>query len=63
MACGTGVTAAAISFINQFNGERTIEVEAKGGLLTVELKKEEKKFKNIWLIGAGEMVFGGEINV
>ena len=63
LACGTGVTAAAISFMVQSNGAETIEVEAKGGLLTVKLEKEGNEFKNIWLIGAGEMVFEGEVNV
>lgn len=63
LACGTGVTAAAIAHKHLVNGESEIKVKAQGGSLTVKFNQEQNLVNNIWLIGAGENVFEGEINV
>lgn len=63
LACGTGVTAAAIAFKYTSEGESDIKVEVKGGNLKVKFNKEGSLINNIWLIGAGEKVFEGEIDV
>lgn len=64
-ACGTGVTACAITQVlkNNWQGKNKIEVEANGGNLTVELDRDaEAHFKDIYLTGPAEFVFKGEWN-
>ena len=63
-SCGTGVTAAALISAHNDNGFNRVEVETRGGKLSVEFEKvSEKKFQNIWLCGPAEMVFKGQANV
>lgn len=63
-SCGTGVTAAALISAHNDNGFNRVEVKTRGGKLSVEFEKiSDKKFENIWLCGAAEMVFKGEIKV
>lgn len=62
-ACGTGATAAAICYaiIQKFTpGKYKVSLQAKGGLLSVTLKKTANGFENIWLKGPAEVVFEGE---
>lgn len=66
LACGTGVTAAAISFfIDQpkqaipFLQSGGIPIKAKGGNLKVRFDVKDKEFSNIWLCGPAEQVFVG----
>ncbi len=68
LACGTGVTAAAISyFIDQpkaaiahlKNGG--IPIKAKGGQLNVRFEVKNNTFHNIWLCGPAKAVFKGNI--
>jgi len=65
LACGTGVTAAAIaSFLKDGGsaGEVEIPVQAKGGDLSVRFHANaDGTFSNIWLNGPAERVFEGEI--
>ena len=68
-ACGTGVTAAAISlFIDQpekaisFLKNGGIPIQAKGGKLKVRFDVEDKVFSNIWLCGPAEYVFKGFVD-
>lgn len=63
-SCGTGVTAAALISAHNDKGFNRVEVETKGGKLSVEFEKiSEKEFENIWLCGPAELVFKGEVTV
>jgi len=64
LSCGTGVTAAALSWAdkNQLNGGK-VEVNTQGGLLSVAFKRNEKGFNDIWLIGPATYVYKGEITI
>lgn len=63
LACGTGVTAAAIaSFIKFENLKKPIQVKAVGGDLSVDFNlKNAQTIEGIWLKGPAEFVFKGEI--
>ena len=66
LSCGTGVTASvlAYAFQNNLHGSHLINVKVKGGDLSVSFTQEKSGFfKNIHLIGPGEFVYSGEINV
>ncbi len=61
LSCGTGVTAAALTCAIENNLQKgTINVNTRGGDLSVEFEKSDSGFENIWLIGPAEMVFSGE---
>ncbi len=64
LACGTGVTAAAIVAAknSQRTGEFNIPVSAKGGDLSVRLHYDGRRFSNIWLCGPAKQVFQGSWN-
>jgi diaminopimelate epimerase len=66
LACGTGVTAAAISFALEYPAKAQpllaaggIPVKAKGGKLNVRFEQNQNHFTNIWLCGPAEKVFNG----
>lgn len=59
-SCGTGVTAAALVFLNQKN---KINIKTLGGNLTVYADKKENGFENIWLEGPAMQVFKGKISI
>jgi len=63
-ACGTGATAAALAFAieNSLESGR-IEVKAKGGDLSVDFRKAEEAYEEIWLNGPAVEVFKGVIDV
>jgi diaminopimelate epimerase len=62
LSCGTGVTAAAITAFDQKKvHQNEIEVKTKGGNLKIRLRKTEKGYEDIWLIGPTQNVFKGEI--
>ncbi len=67
LSCGTGVTASAliISLHQKLpNGNHELSLQTMGGELKVRFEKiNDHQFKNIWLIGPGEFVFEGEIEV
>lgn len=65
LSCGTGATAAAISFVNnsQNEGDKEILVAVKGGELRVKLHVQYGQATNIWLIGPAMHVFDGEIEL
>ena len=64
LSCGTGVTASALISAHNDNGFNRVEVKTAGGKLSVEFEKvSEKEFKDIWLSGPAERVYGGEINI
>ncbi|MAT55574.1 MAG: diaminopimelate epimerase [Saprospirales bacterium] len=62
LACGTGVTAAALAAAIRNSGlsKGEFPIEAKGGKLKVSFEKDAGgHFKNIWLTGPAVKVFGG----
>ena len=64
LSCGSGVTAAALTFAyqNKFVGN-SVNVKTKGGDLKVNFKKESDFFKDIYLIGPSKFVFSGEFHL
>jgi diaminopimelate epimerase len=62
-SCGTGVTAAALVCNHNDNGFNRVEVQTKGGNLSVEYDKIEDSYKNVWLNGPAVRVFEGEIEI
>ncbi|MBL7704379.1 MAG: diaminopimelate epimerase [Taibaiella sp.] len=64
LACGTGVTAAAIASAAGKTGKMTVPVEAMGGMLEVSFEKTDAQHAvNIWLKGPAKMVFSGTIEI
>jgi len=65
LACGTGVTAAALTAA--LKGAATSEthcaVAARGGDLNVYFRREGEAFSEVWLEGGAEFVFRGEIEI
>jgi diaminopimelate epimerase len=60
LACGTGVTAAAISYLTHFNlQQESVEIETKGGPMRVRLKRGIDSFESILLEGPVSQVFSG----
>lgn len=62
LSCGTGCTAAALSFALK-GAESPVRLNAVGGELQVSFIKEGGNFKNIYLIGPAEKVFEGVIEL
>jgi diaminopimelate epimerase len=62
-SCGTGVTAAALVYAHNETGFNHVDVQTKGGNLSVEFDKEGSSYKNIWLIGPVTKVFEGELEL
>jgi len=63
LSCGTGVTAAALSYAFKMKlfGSHKQMITTKGGILEVEyVRKDEHHFTDIWLTGPAERVFTGE---
>lgn len=58
-SCGTGVTAAALSHLDD---QKSIKVKTIGGNLSVYAEKLNGGFTNIWLEGPAKQVFKGKIN-
>lgn len=63
LSCGTGVTAAAIVCFHNDNGFNHVEVQTKGGKLSVDYDKVGTSFRNIWLSGPAQKVFQGTIEL
>jgi len=64
LSCGTGVTAAALSFGHRHPGVDKVEVSTRGGLLGVEFSAlNAGGFSNTWLSGPAQCVFEGEIEL
>ncbi|MCB0514793.1 MAG: diaminopimelate epimerase [Chitinophagales bacterium] len=63
LACGTGVTAATIAYLEKntvIAGNYTVYCTVDGGELQVNLTKNEKGYTNIFLIGPARQSFRGE---
>lgn len=65
LACGTGVTAAAIAAYEMKKAnQQEIKVQTLGGILKVRFEKNSSNgYENIWLCGPAEFVFKGKINI
>lgn len=63
LSCGTGVTAAALVCSHNDNGFNHVEVETRGGSLSVDYEKNDHSYKNIWLNGPAVKVFEGTIEI
>ncbi|HTO16949.1 MAG TPA: diaminopimelate epimerase [Edaphocola sp.] len=62
LACGTGVTAAAIASASEKLGRQIIKVIAEGGELEVSFHKiNDQNYQDIWLTGPATLVFSGSI--
>lgn len=62
LACGTGVTAAALAAATKHDdlSQGEFAIETKGGWLKVRFEKDAQgRFNNIWLTGPAEHVFDG----
>ena len=64
LSCGTGAVAAAITLnILSLVDTDCIDLKTKGGELTVDLKRSENIFTNIFLSGNVKRVFDGRIEL
>jgi len=67
LACGTGVTAVAISFHHSFqkdgNGQFKYQVKTLGGNLEVIFTCTNKSYLDVHLIGPAQKVFSGRIEI
>jgi diaminopimelate epimerase len=63
LSCGTGVTAAALVCNHNDNGFNRVEVQTKGGRLSVEYDKAGEIYKDVWLNGPAVKVFEGTIEL
>lgn len=67
LACGTGVTAAALSFARKKGvgpGKMEVQVKALGGDLLVRFTvHQDGHFSDIWLCGPAKRVFEGTISL
>ena len=62
-SCGTGVTACALVCYHNDNGFNRVEIQTKGGQLSVEYDKLGDSFKNVWLNGPAVKVFEGMVDL
>jgi len=64
LSCGTGVTAAALSWAAKNLGQSRVKVATRGGELFVKLNGDSgTSFTDIWLCGPAKKVFIGEIEI
>jgi diaminopimelate epimerase len=64
-ACGTGVTAVALSMAIEkgLSGQLSTPIKVLGGDLRIDFEYDGKQFSNIFLCGPAEQVFKGEITI
>lgn len=63
LACGTGITASALSAAYRTgNPGGRYYIKAKGGNLEVQLKNQNGLFTDVWLKGPAELVYKGTID-
>ena len=64
LACGTGVTAAALAVHHLgLSPDSKLRFRTEGGHLEVEFEKAGQGYQNIWLSGPATFVFRGEIEL
>lgn len=64
-SCGTGVTAAAIAFLEKTGEKKSqVKIETLGGSLRIDLERiGPQYYQNIWLCGPAEFVFEGSFSI
>ena len=64
LSCGTGATAVALSGAIKFEMQSPVAIKVQGGELKIKFNKvSANEFNEIWLIGKGESVYSGEIEI
>lgn len=64
LACGTGVTAAALLFARLTGAGSPVQVKVKGGdTLVVGFENDGDSWKNVTLTGPADFVFEGQVEV
>ncbi|MFT4678980.1 MAG: diaminopimelate epimerase [Flavobacteriales bacterium] len=63
LACGTGVTAAALVYAMSQDHLREVKVHAVGGDLKVGFKRMGEGFCDVWLTGPAQHVYHGNIKL
>lgn len=65
MSCGTGVVASSIAYAikNDLQGDVQVLNKIKGGWLTVEFKRNDNSFTDIWLKGPAIKSFEGIVTI
>lgn len=64
LACGTGVTAAAIGAYYKNPGKNKVyQIQTMGGILKVSFKEDKNHFTEVFLEGPAEFVFEGHIQI
>ena len=64
LSCGTGATAVALSGALKYEMKSPVSIKVQGGELKIKFNKlSQQSFDDIWLIGKGESVYSGEIEV
>ena len=63
LSCGSGVTAAALSFASFSDINDTVKVNTKGGSLKVNFERENGHFNQVYLTGSAHFVFRGEFSL
>jgi diaminopimelate epimerase len=64
LACGTGVTAAALISSRVHGFQSPVQVQVQGGdILEVSFREESGAFKDVHLEGPADFVFEGEISI
>lgn len=63
LSCGTGVTAAALSYHMRHPEVNELTIKARGGELFVKWKHSNGRYTDIYLCGPAELVFDGKIYV
>ncbi|HPR32585.1 MAG TPA: diaminopimelate epimerase [Prolixibacteraceae bacterium] len=62
LACGTGITASALSTAVRMGLDKgNFQISAKGGELSVRFERDNGHFRQIWLKGPAIFVYSGEI--
>lgn len=64
LSCGTGATAVALSGAIKHGLASPVAIKVQGGELQIKFNQiSDNEFNDIWLIGKGELVYSGEIEV
>lgn len=64
LSCGTGVTAAALSYALRHPGTSRVDVITRGGKLEVRMNScGARQFTDIWLCGPAAFVYSGVIEI
>ncbi|MEC5394436.1 diaminopimelate epimerase [Bergeyella sp. RCAD1439] len=61
-SCGTGATAAALTFLKS-TPKNSVAIKVLGGNLKVYAEQNNDHFHNIWLEGPAQQVFRGKIDL